>query len=151
MSNQTPKEIRFEVVYQDSAGHKHADFESMRSSKELNSRLLKLEAEKPKAAPALSRRAEAGYLAVIAALAHALADCRPELRKDGRPFPGYSKDTGDAGIVGYLKQNNYTERSPSDLQKKISDASRNSKNPAKSLVPSQLDHQRSTTSINCVV
>lgn len=73
-------------------------------------------------ARALTAKAEAGYLAVIAALAYALADCRPKLRKDGRPFVGYSKDTGDAGIVGYLKQNNYTERSSTDLEKKISAA-----------------------------
>ncbi|WP_200158126.1 hypothetical protein [Allochromatium vinosum] len=73
---------------------------------------------------ALSSQAAAGYLAVIAALTRALADLKPEelKRSDGLPLVGYSKPTGDTGIVGYLKSNRYSLRSDADLQKKISDA-----------------------------
>ena len=75
----------------------------------------------------LSAKTEAGYLATIAALAHALSDCRPELQRDGRPFIGYSKDTGDAGIVGHLKQYGYSTRSTADLERKLSTALKQAK------------------------
>lgn len=73
---------------------------------------------------ALSERTEAGYLEVIGALARALADLKPEelKRSDGSPLVGYSKQSGDRGIVGYLKSNGYSSRSDGDLQKKISAA-----------------------------
>ncbi|MCK7578891.1 MAG: hypothetical protein MZV65_26310 [Chromatiales bacterium] len=76
------------------------------------------------AKPALSKQAEAGYLAVIAALTRALADLQPDTLKnsDGTPKPGKSNETGDTGVVGYLLTHGYSRRSERDLRKKISDA-----------------------------
>lgn len=72
----------------------------------------------------LSPTKEAGYLAVIGALARALADAKPDTlkRPDGTPLVGKSDDTGSSGIVGHLLVNGYSRRSERDLRQKISDA-----------------------------
>ncbi len=56
---------------------------------------------------------------VIRALVLALSDAYPdELKKDGSPFIGYSKDK-DRGIVGFLVEKGYTELKTTALEKAI--------------------------------
>lgn len=66
---------------------------------------------------------EDGYLDLIAALARALSDAVPALKKDdGKPFVGYARETGNRGIVGYLRDHGYSKRSDRDLSQKLSAA-----------------------------
>lgn len=72
-----------------------------------------------------SREAGASRTAyrVIRALALALADAYPEkLKKDGAPFVGYDKPTGNAGIVGHLIGGNHTDLKTTALEKYIGQA-----------------------------
>jgi len=72
------------------------------------------------AAAVLSAKGEGTLLAVIAALANALADAKPELKKrNGALLVGYSRPTGTVGIVGLLKAGNYSALSSSTLEERI--------------------------------
>jgi hypothetical protein len=67
---------------------------------------------------------EETFLRIIGALVHALADIapadvNPPLKKSGKPYPGTARDTGNTGIVGYLKERRYTDLGRSTLEKHI--------------------------------
>lgn len=70
----------------------------------------------------ISPSVEDGYLDLIKALAMALSDAVPDLQKNGVPFIGYAAETGNRGIVGYLRDNGYSKRSDRDLRQKLTDA-----------------------------
>ncbi len=73
--------------------------------------------------PAISDRMERGYLEVIAALTKALTEELPELKKANDSINvGYSKDTGDAGVVGHLIKGGFTKLRGEAIRKKIDSA-----------------------------
>ena len=69
----------------------------------------------------LNPRRESTLLKIIGALAYELAAREPGLLDDsGNPFVGYSKPTGERGLVGLLFQSNRSGLSGSALQTDIS-------------------------------
>jgi|DEB0MinimDraft_12_1074336.scaffolds.fasta_scaffold50175_1 hypothetical protein len=65
----------------------------------------------------MSPRRESTLLKVIGGLAYKLAETDPEnLMKNGSPFKGYSKETGDAGLVGLLCKSGLTGLQTSALE-----------------------------------
>lgn len=71
----------------------------------------------------LGVKKETTYLKIISALARALSDTNPDkLQKSGNPLTGYSKASGDSGIVGHLIEKNYTSQSSSCLCEYLSKA-----------------------------
>jgi hypothetical protein len=60
---------------------------------------------------------------IIAALSHALAETEPAaLAKDGAPFVGYARASGDKGIVGHLVKGGHTDLKDSTLRDYLSKA-----------------------------
>lgn len=67
------------------------------------------------------RREETLFL-VIRALTVALADAHPELKKHGRVVVGCDREATRSGIVGYLRENEYTDLSSTTLEDTLSKA-----------------------------
>lgn len=67
----------------------------------------------------LGKREKQTIYSIIGSLALALSETNQELKENSEPLVGYSRSTGDSGIIGLLKTKEFSKLSSSALEKHL--------------------------------